>query len=88
MGLILAARLAEKGNGAKATGRKSICDRLSQDFQDCGLPIRSPYAVKDLAEAMRKDKKAEDGKIHFVLPFAIGDVRIVDLSVDEMMELI
>ena len=35
---------------------------------------------------MRKDKKAEDGKIHFILPFAIGDVRIVDLTVEEMME--
>lgn len=88
IGIILAARLAEKVEGVKTTGRKSICDRLSQDFQDCGLPIRSPYAVEDLAEAMRKDKKAEDGKIHFVLPFEIGDVRIVDLSVDEMLAIL
>jgi 3-dehydroquinate synthetase len=36
---------------------------------------------------MKKDKKAESGKVHFVLPAAVGDVRIVDLSVDEVLNL-
>lgn len=88
IGIILAARLAEKLAGGAPKGHKSICDRLSQDFRDCGLPVKCPYALKDMAEAIRKDKKAEDGKIHFVLPFEIGDVRIVDLSVDEMLAIL
>ena len=43
--------------------------------------------LQDMAEIMSKDKKAEGGKIHFVLPAAVGDVRIVDLSVDEVTAL-
>ena len=30
-------------------------------------------------------KKAEGGKIHFVLPKAVGDVKIVDLTVEEVI---
>mgnify|MGYP003303921168 CR=1 FL=1 len=33
----------------------------------------------------QKDKKAEGGKIHFVLPKAVGDVEIVDLTVEEVI---
>ena len=32
---------------------------------------------------MSKDKKSVGGKVHFVLPCAVGDVRIVDLSATE-----
>ena len=41
-----------------------------------------------MAESIRRDKKAEGGKVHFVLPAAIGDVRIVDLTVDEVVGLL
>jgi len=37
---------------------------------------------------MKKDKKAEGGKIHFVLPKAVGDVKIVDLTVEEVIRLL
>jgi 3-dehydroquinate synthetase len=40
-----------------------------------------------MAEVMKKDKKAEGGKVHFVLPYAVGDVRIVDLTVDEVIRI-
>jgi 3-dehydroquinate synthetase len=36
---------------------------------------------------MKKDKKAEGGKVHFILPQAIGDVVIVDLTVQQVVEL-
>ena len=36
---------------------------------------------------MNKDKKAEGGKVHFVLPKAVGDVIVRDLSVEEVVEL-
>ena len=41
-----------------------------------------------MAVAMKKDKKAEDGKVHFVLPSFIGDVRIFDLTVDEAVDIL
>ena len=40
-----------------------------------------------MAEVMRKDKKAEAGKVHFILPFAVGDVRMVDMTIDEVVDL-
>jgi 3-dehydroquinate synthetase len=41
-----------------------------------------------MSEAMRKDKKAEDGKVHFVLPCAVGDVVLKDLTVEEAVGLL
>jgi 3-dehydroquinate synthetase len=40
-----------------------------------------------MAEVMKKDKKAEGGKVHFVLPMSVGDVSIVDFTVDEVLGL-
>jgi 3-dehydroquinate synthetase len=41
-----------------------------------------------MAEIMCKDKKAEAGKIHFVLPASIGDVRIVDMTIEQVVGLL
>ena len=40
-----------------------------------------------MAETMKKDKKAEGGKIHFVLPKSVGDVVTVGLTVEEVCRL-
>jgi 3-dehydroquinate synthetase len=40
-----------------------------------------------MVQIMKKDKKAEGGKVHFVLPKAIGEVEIVALTVDEVCRL-
>jgi 3-dehydroquinate synthetase len=40
-----------------------------------------------MAEVMKKDKKAEGDKIHFVLPKFVGEVEIVDLTVEEVLAL-
>jgi 3-dehydroquinate synthetase len=40
-----------------------------------------------MAHVMKKDKKAEGGKVHFILPKAIGEVEVVDLAVDEVLRL-
>jgi 3-dehydroquinate synthetase len=65
----------------------SLYQRFEDDFLAVGLPINCPYKMTDMAEIMSKDKKAECGKIHFVLPASVGDVRIVDMSVDEVVAL-
>ena len=60
--------------------------RLTQDFTAVGLPVACPYPPETLAAAMDKDKKAEGGLVHFVLPERIGSVVIRDLTVDEVIK--
>ena len=91
MGMVQAAALSAK-YAAKDEQWMEICDyslyqRFEDDFLAVGLPINCPYKMADMAELMVKDKKAEGGVIHFVLPAAVGDVRIVDMSVDEVVAL-
>ena len=76
MGIILAARLSDR-LGVSA----GLEARLSADFAVVGLPTACPYPLAALAEAMDKDKKAESGLVHFVLPERIGSVVIRDLPV-------
>lgn len=92
MGMVLAAELsgkyARKDELWRETCDYSLYQRIEDDFLAVGLPINCPYRIADMADVMRKDKKAEGGKVHFVLPAAIGDVRVVDLTVDEVVSLL
>ena len=58
---------------------------MTQDFAAAGLPTQCPYPVEALAGAMDKDKKAEGGLVHFVLPERIGSVVIRDLAVSDVV---
>ena len=81
MGMILAVRLSD------ATGVSTGMEaRLTQDFTAVGLPVQCPYPLEVLAAAMDKDKKAEGGLVHFVLPERIGSVVIRDLSVSDALK--
>ena len=80
MGMILAARLSDAL--VVSTGLEAS---LTQDFTAAGLPTQCPYPVETLAEAMDKDKKAEGGLVHFVLPERIGSVIIRDLAVRDVV---
>ena len=80
MGMVLAARLSDRlgvSDGLEA--------RLKADFAAVGLPVACPYPLTALAGAMDKDKKAESGLVHFVLPERIGSVIIRDLTVAEAL---
>jgi len=91
MGMILAAELSKKY--AKVNDEwRDVCDfelyqRFTDDFISVGLPVNCPFRIEDMAEVMKKDKKAEGGKVHFVLPAAVGDVRIVDFTVEEVVSI-
>lgn len=94
MGMVLAAQLSDACR--RESGEPVVLEngfgwgleqRLEADFLACGLPIGCPFKLSLMAEVMRKDKKAEGGKIHFVLPRAIGDVEMTDLTVDEVCSL-
>lgn len=78
IGIILAAKLTDK----------ALADKLRLDFRQAGLPTELPFPLESLSDAMLKDKKAEGGKIHFVLIRAIGDVYTEDMTVaDAIAEL-
>ncbi len=85
MGLVLAARLSDRIS--ERSELESLEGELNGDLIDCGIASYCPFTIEEMAYAMRKDKKAEGDLIHFVLPKAIGEVEIVDLSVDEVCRL-
>ena len=88
MGLVLAARLADRYYRNDRSETTELETKISADFWDADVPCYCPYTPEEMAGIMKKDKKAEGGKIHFVLPKAVGDVKIVDLTVEEVIRLL
>lgn len=84
LGLVYAARLAEKLELAEP----GFAAAIEKDLDESLLLIINPYSMERMAAAMRKDKKAEDGKVHFVLPRAVGDVVMKDMTVDEVLKIL
>lgn len=87
-GMVLAARLADRYYRNDRSETTELEAKVSSDLWDADIPCYCPYTVEEMAETMKKDKKAEGGKIHFVLPKAVGDVKIVDLTVEEVIRLL
>lgn len=88
MGLVLASRLADRYFRNDKNDPTELEGKISNDLWDSGIPCFCPYTMEEMADAMKKDKKAEGGKIHFVLPRAVGDVVICDMTVDEVVKLL
>lgn len=90
VGIILAARLAESLSDkvTDSEGLPFICEeglrvRLERDFKAIGLPTECPYTLKEMSDAMSKDKKAEGDRINFILPTKIGSVKIVKINIEQ-----
>lgn len=79
--------IAGQNDTATSEEGESLSSRLARDFSRCGLPTECPFPPESLSGAMKKDKKAENGIVHFVLIRAIGDVRIVGLPVERAVNL-
>jgi len=77
IGMVYAARLAQKTGICDA----AVPDRVEALIRAYGLPTdlsrlsRKP-AVTELMDTMQVDKKAEGGKVKFVLPKKIGEVAV------------
>lgn len=80
-------KIAGQNDTATSEEAESLSSRLAHDFNRCGLPTECPFPPESLFGAMKKDKKAENDIVHFVLIRAIGDVRIVDLPVESAVNL-
>lgn len=83
MGIVMASIVSEKYYGIEG-----LASRIIKDFSVCGLAVNCPYPIDRLSDAMQNDKKAEGGKVHFVLIAGIGDVRIEELTVSEVIEML
>lgn len=88
MGLVMAARLSDRVFRGDMDTPTEMEGGLAIDLCDCGLFPQCPYDVEDMAEIMAKDKKAEGGKVHFVLIREIGDVTSYALAVDVVVKLL
>lgn len=87
MGMVLAARLSGRIFHGDMETPTALEGRLRADFWDCGLAPHCPFGVDEMAYVMPKDKKAEGGKVHFVLPRTVGDVTVKALTVEEVVKL-
>ncbi len=83
MGMVFAARLADKIYGYAEEEAMAI--KIETELWDCNIPCYCPYSIEEMAPYMKKDKKAEGGKVHFIVPRAVGDVVIEDLTVEEVV---
>lgn len=88
MGLVLAARLADRYYRNDRGEITALEAQVSNDLWDGDIPCFCPYSPEEMAQAMKKDKKAEGGKVHFVLPKAIGEVEVVALEVEQVCRLL
>jgi 3-dehydroquinate synthase len=72
-------RVAAEVGVARGTFPAADRDTLAMMLTQMGpLPPLGDLAVGDVIEAMRRDKKVVAGRLHFVLPAAIGQTVIVD----------
>jgi 3-dehydroquinate synthase len=80
VGMVLAAAISEQKGYLAREDRKRIGKLLS----DLGLPLEIPCPKERLLEALRKDKKREGDRVHFVLLEALGRAGVEDLSFEEL----
>jgi 3-dehydroquinate synthase len=81
LGMVAEAEIA----AARGFVGRAIVDRQHRLIERFGLPVRlsGPADVEEIMALMRHDKKATAGRLRFVLPEAIGSVRVVDDVTDD-----
>lgn len=83
IGIILAAKVSD------AIGLScALEEKLRKDFKCCNLPTECPFPLESLTEAMKKDKKAENGSIHFILMESVGNVVIKDIDAETVTNIL
>lgn len=84
IGMVVAANLSvEKGLLAR-----SDADRLAKIIQSYGLPVRAPVDCASMLAAMRKDKKREGNRIHFVFLEGLGNASVEKIELDALTRLV
>jgi len=61
--------------------------RIESLLERLGFNLENPYSIKTLVSYMLRDKKAFMGKLRFILPTKIGEVKIVDtLTIEDVID--
>ena len=73
----------------RAAVAQGLCDATALDelislIQKTGLPTECPFLAGELAAVALSDKKRQRDTINLVVPYAIGDTRLLTISVDEL----
>jgi 3-dehydroquinate synthase len=74
-GMLVAAELSFQRGALADRDRKALADVIASLGP---LPPIADVAMSQIIEAMQHDKKKVDGRLHFVLPTAIGATTVVD----------
>ena len=53
-------------------------------IEKAGLPTECPFGAAELARVALSDKKRQHDTINLVVPYAIGDTRLLSVSVDQL----
>lgn len=67
---------------------KDVQEQILHILNTFGLPTKTNYSSDELYEFTLSDKKRDGSKINLIIPNAIGDCRIVPISVYELKSLI
>jgi 3-dehydroquinate synthase len=81
-GMLVAAQLASARGALAEQDRKALADVIAGLGP---LPAIADVSTAHILEAIRHDKKVVSGRLHFVLPTAIGATAIVDDVTDKEM---
>ena len=82
-GMMLACRLAE----ATGFSQETCSTRLGPLLRRCGLPVGTRFSAAVLAREVAFDKKRSGQHISLILPKAVGDCRIEEVSMEEVPSL-
>lgn len=63
-------------------------ERIISILKDLGLPTRITINPKEIMKEMKKDKKFWYGKCRLIVPRKLGDVRIVEVDEDLILEVL
>jgi len=74
-GMLVAAQLAAARGALAEADRQALVDLIASLGP---LPPIADLKTSEILDAMRHDKKVIDGRLHFVLPTAVGATTIVD----------
>jgi 3-dehydroquinate synthase len=82
-GMLVAAQLAVTRGALAETDRQALVDLIASLGP---LPPIADLKTSEILDAMRHDKKVVDGRLHFVLPTAVGAITIVDDVTEKEMK--
>jgi 3-dehydroquinate synthase len=82
IGMVLAARLSVE----KGLLQPREADRLERIIAGAGLPVAPPVDLPDMLAAVRKDKKRQGERIHFVFLEKLGSCLVEEISLAELQQ--